>query len=286
MPVTDERADSSPRPISTPVGQVRAPPDTSARVVPRRPGVYKMDNDGVQKVPALPFSPAMPERSPRPALNLSVVVPVLNAASTLPGTLAALVGVAEVVVVDGGSEDASVEIAASAGARLVTAPRGRGSQLAAGAAAAACDWLLLLHADTRLQSGWRSAVAAFMAEYPSRAGYFRFALDSADPRARRLERLVAWRSRVLGLPYGDQGLLLRRDLLAAIGGIKPIPLMEDVDLVRRLGRHRLTELDAVALTAAGRWEREGWYRRSARNLLCLSLYLAGIPPRAIARLYG
>ena len=125
-----------------------------------------------------------------------------------------------------------------------------------------------------------------MAERPDRAGYFRFALDSADPRARRLERLVAWRCRVFALPYGDQGLLISRALLEQVGGIRPLPLMEDVDLVRRLGRRRLAAIGAAAVTSAERWAKEGWTRRSARNLACLSLYLAGVPPRIIARLYS
>ncbi|HEX2943246.1 MAG TPA: glycosyl transferase family 2, partial [Rhodopila sp.] len=106
------------------------------------------------------------------------------------------------------------------------------------------------------------------------------------PQARRLERLVAWRCRVLGLPYGDQGLLIHRDLVAAVGGIAPIPLMEDVDLVRRLGRRRLVMLPACAVTSAERWEREGYWRRSARNVLCLSLWFAGVPPRLIRRIYA
>ena len=105
-------------------------------------------------------------------------------------------------------------------------------------------------------------------------------------RARRLERLVGWRCRVLALPYGDQGLLLPRALLEAAGGIRPLPLMEDVDLVRRLGRRRLVALDAAAFTSAARWERDGWYRRSLRNLCCLTLYAAGVPPRLIARIYS
>jgi hypothetical protein len=121
---------------------------------------------------------------------------------------------------------------------------------------------------------------------PDRAGYFRFALDSDDPRARRLERLVAWRCRVLALPYGDQGLLIHRDLLHAVGGVRPLPLMEDVELVRRLGRKRLVALDTTAVTSADKWHRQGWYRRSLRNLACLALYFAGTPPRLIARLYG
>jgi rSAM/selenodomain-associated transferase 2 len=218
---------------------------------------------------------------------LSVVIPALNAATTLPATLAALGDAAgEVVVVDGGSGDATSSVAAALGARVLAAPRGRGGQLAAGVAAARGAWLLLLHADTCLAPGWAAAARAFMAAGPDRAGYFRFALESADPRARRLERLVAWRCRCFSLPYGDQGLLIARSLLDRVGGIRPLPLMEDVELVRRLGRHRLVPLEAAAVTSAVRWERQGWHRRSARNLFCLALYFAGVPPRIIARLYA
>jgi rSAM/selenodomain-associated transferase 2 len=214
---------------------------------------------------------------------ITAVIPTLNAAPLLAGTLAAILGgVAEVIVVDGGSSDGTVGLAAEAGAQVMTSPRGRGSQIAAGIAAASHPWLLLLHADTRLAPDWPDAVH----DDPTRAGFFRFVLDSPDPRARRLERLVAWRCRALGLPYGDQGLLIHRDLLARIGGTRPLPLMEDVDLVRRLGRNRLIALSADAVTSAAKWERDGYLRRSARNLLCLSLWFAGVPPRLIARLYG
>jgi rSAM/selenodomain-associated transferase 2 len=214
--------------------------------------------------------------------DLSIIIPTLNAAAFLPGTLAALGEGAQVIVVDGGSTDATREQAAASGADVLTAPRGRGIQIAAGIAAASHPWLLLLHADTRLSSGWRGAAHTD----PARAGYFRFVLDSADPRARRLERLVAWRCRALGLPYGDQGLLIHRDLLRAAGGFKPLPLMEDVDLARRLGRARLVPLPADAVTSAHKWEAQGYLRRSARNLLCLSLWVAGVPPETIRRIYG
>ena len=218
---------------------------------------------------------------PLPLSGLSVVIPTLNAAATLAGAVAAVAEADEIIVVDGGSTDGTPALARTLGSRCIAAPRGRGSQIAAGVAAAGGEWLLLLHADTSLQHGWRTV------RLPSdRAGYFRFTLDSPDNRARRLERLVAWRSRVVGLPYGDQGLLIHRDLLRAIGGVRPLPLMEDVDLVRRLGKRRLVALDCAAVTSAERWRREGWYRRSLRNLLCLVLYFAGIPPRLIARLYA
>ena len=213
--------------------------------------------------------------------DMSVIIPTLNAFGLLPGTLAALGDVAEIIVVDGGSSDGTRDVAAVGGARVLTAPAGRGTQIAAGIAAASHSWLLLLHADTRLSPDWRNTVHGT----PSQAGYFRFVLDSTDPRARRLERLVAWRCRVLGLPYGDQGLLIHRDLLRSVGGMRPLPLMEDVDLVRRLGRRRLVPLAADAVTSARKWESRGYVRRSARNLLCLSLWFGFVPPRLIRRIY-
>lgn len=218
---------------------------------------------------------------------LSVIVPALDAARTLPATLAA-VGGAEIIVVDGGSHDATPSIAAAAGARVVSTPRGRGLQLAAGADAAHGAWLLFLHADTVLSAGWRAEVEAFAADPANRtrAAAFRFAVDDAAPQARRLERMVAWRGRVWGLPYGDQGLLIHREFYRAVGGFRPLPLMEDVDLVRRIGRARLTILTTPAVTSAVRWRREGWLGRSLRNLTCLALYFAGVPPRLLVRVYG
>jgi rSAM/selenodomain-associated transferase 2 len=220
---------------------------------------------------------------------LSIVIPTLDAASGLQATLAALAeGEADIVIADGGSTDGTPALTTSRGARVVTAPRGRGAQLAAGADAARGEWLLFLHADTRLAAGWRAVVERFMAapENGARAGYFRYVLDDDADAARRLERVVAWRCRRLALPYGDQGLLLSRALYDAVGGFRPIVLMEDVDIVRRLGRARLVALDHAAVTSAARYRRDGYLRRSARNLVCLSAWFLGIDPRRIARLYG
>jgi rSAM/selenodomain-associated transferase 2 len=222
---------------------------------------------------------------------LSAVIPTWNAAGTLPATLATLRSatiVREVIVADGGSSDETAADARAAGAEVIAAPRGRGSQLAAGAAAATGDWLLFLHADCRLEREWEDAVGAFLAapKAQSRAGYFDLALDDEAPAARRLERIVAWRCRALALPYGDQGLLIARTLYDAVGGFRPLPLMEDVDLVRRLGRRRLARIGARCLASARRYRRDGYLRRPLRNLLCLSLYLAGVPAQRLVRLYG
>lgn len=221
--------------------------------------------------------------------TLSVVIPVLNAARTLPACLAAFSRWpnVEMIVSDGGSTDESTEVALRNNGRVVAGSPGRGAQLARGASVAGGDWLLFLHADTVLDRNGQDAAGRFMAD-PSnlqRAGYFRLALDDADPRARRIERLAAWRARALGLPYGDQGLLISRALYDSLGGYRPLPLMEDVDLARRIGRARFRLLDATATTSAARYRRDGWTKRPLRNLFCLSLYFAGVPPNSLLRFY-
>ncbi|HMN36978.1 MAG TPA: TIGR04283 family arsenosugar biosynthesis glycosyltransferase [Hyphomicrobium sp.] len=228
---------------------------------------------------------------------LSVVIPTLNAAETLPRTLTALVAAAvdgfvrEVIVCDGGSTDATAKIADAAGADFITAPRGRGSQLMAGAARARHPWLLFLHADTVLGEGWMHDAGAFMGQVaagrrqPSAAA-FRFRLDDKGLKPRLLEATVKARCRLFGLPYGDQGLLMPRDLYAEIGGFRDLPIMEDVDIARRLGRRRIAFLETPALTSAARYRRDGYLRRTLRNQSCLLAYGLGVPAERIARRYG
>ena len=216
---------------------------------------------------------------------LSVVIPALDAAAGLPSCLASVEGVGEIILVDGGSRDGTVAIAKAFGARVVVSPKGRGVQLRAGGEAARGDWLLFLHADTALAAGWREAVAVHAGRHPRKAACFRLKLDDPAWQARAIERGVAARVRLLGLPFGDQGLLVPRLLYDQVGGYRPLPLMEDVDLARRIGRFRLRMLAADALTSAERWRKRGWFRRSARNLLCLGLYRLGVSPERIARLY-
>ena len=224
---------------------------------------------------------------------LTIVVPTRNVARQSPAWAAtvrawsAAAPAAGLVVADGGSTDATCRIAEEQGAHVVHAPRGRGPQLAAGARVAATPWLLFLHADTQLQPGWAAAVAAHVADPANRAvaGVFRLAFDDDSPAARRTAALANGRTRRFGLPYGDQGLLISRDLYDAVGGYPDIPLMEDVAMARKLGRRRIRMLDATALTSADKYRRDGWWRRSATNLTLLTLYFLGVPPDRLARLY-
>jgi rSAM/selenodomain-associated transferase 2 len=232
-------------------------------------------------------------------ISLSFVIPTFNPGDGLRRTLAALqdlagppeiteiTEIAEIIVVDGGSVDGTPATAESLGARVLEAPAGRGGQLALGGGAAVGTWLLFLHADTILAPSWRQAVTAFMKDPANRqrAAAFRFALDDPDPRARRVERLAGWRARVLGLPYGDQGLLIHGDFYRRLGGYRAYPLMEDVDLVRRIGRKRIVCLPVTATTSAVRYRRDGWWLRPLRNLALLGLFALGVPPRLLTHLY-
>ncbi|MGZ9034304.1 MAG: TIGR04283 family arsenosugar biosynthesis glycosyltransferase [Rhodospirillales bacterium] len=223
---------------------------------------------------------------------LSVIIPVLNAGHVLGPTLEVVTAAScllpgETIVVDGGSTDDSARIATQHGAIVLNSARGRGIQLAEGAAAAAGDWFFFLHADTRPQEGWIPALRKFMnnAENGKRAAVLRFRLDDSAVAARLVERAVTLRSGLLRLPYGDQGLLIGRAFYEELGGYARIPLMEDVDLVRRIGRGRLSVLNAAALTSAERYRRDGYLLRPLRNLFCLALYTCGVSPRTISTLY-
>jgi rSAM/selenodomain-associated transferase 2 len=235
----------------------------------------------------------MNDLSKTEALPIAVVMPTLNAAAGVASALECVSGrVMQVIVVDGGSSDATQAIAAAAGASLVETERGRGLQLRAGGEAALrlaeCAWLLFLHADTRLPPYWVEAVQRHMnqPEAEGKAAAFRLSLDDTNPAARRIERLADWRCRRLGLPYGDQGLLIHRELYRNVGGFKAMPLMEDVDFVRRIGRKRLMLLEAEAITSAERYRRDGYWMRPLRNLTLLGLYFLGVSPQHLVRWYG
>ncbi|GGC95654.1 TIGR04283 family arsenosugar biosynthesis glycosyltransferase [Aquisalinus flavus] len=229
---------------------------------------------------------------------ISVVIPTLNAAATLPACLAALLPatvdglVRQVIISDGGSTDETAAIAGEAGADVVLGQKGRGPQLAVGAQQARADWLLFLHADTVLQPGWEQAAEAFMGHSSTRegglqrAGYFRFRLDDRKAGARLVEAGVALRCRLLRLPYGDQGLLIPRVFYEALGGYRPMPMMEDVDLVDRIKKEgTLTAIPARAVTSAARYRTDGYAARVLKNARCIAAYKRGVPAERIAEMY-
>lgn len=222
---------------------------------------------------------------------LSVIVPTLDASEAL-ARLSATLGeglsaglIRELVVSDGGSVDGTDRIARALGAELVTGPPGRGGQIARGVAASSGPWLMIVHADSALDPGWAAAVADHIDRGAERAAYFRmrFRADGLAPTL--VSGWAGLRSRHLGLPYGDQGLLVSRRVLAEVGGVPHIPLMEDVALARAL-KGRLVGLPHGLSTSAERYLREGWLRRGARNLGTLVRYFAGADPQALADRYN
>jgi rSAM/selenodomain-associated transferase 2 len=218
---------------------------------------------------------------------ISVVIPTRDAETHLGACLMSLMQgleaglIREVIVSDGGSGDATVEIARAWGAEVVEGAPSRGAQLRRGCAAAQGRWLLVLHADTQLQDGWVGPVAEHLGTRA--AGWFRLGFDAQGPAARIVAGWANLRSR-LGLPYGDQGLLLPRSLYDSVGGYPDQPLMEDVAIARTLAGH-LRGIDARAVTSAARYRSQGWVRRGARNLLTLLRYFSGTSPHHLARSY-
>lgn len=219
---------------------------------------------------------------------VSIVVPTLNEEEIVPRILGDLREIAtphDVVVADGGSLDGTVAAAVRLGARVIAAPRGRAAQMNAGAADTTGDWLCFLHADSRLPGSARRCLDDLLRDPgAARAAVWNLAIDAPGLWARVVERGAWLRDRVAGLPYGDQGLLVTRELFEEVGGFAPLPIMEDVAMVRALGRRtRLRRLPAPVITSARRWYREGPLRTLARNTVLALAYEAGVPAHRLAR---
>ena len=222
--------------------------------------------------------------------ELVVVIPTLDEEETLPFLLEdldALPVSVEVVVADGGSRDRTLEAARKRGARTVRTSAGRGRQMNAGARTLASPWILFLHSDSRLPSETRDALLGWLrSPVSTEAAHFTFRLDRDGLWWSLIERSQRIRQRLTGLTYGDQGLLISRTRYEAVGGFPEIPVMEDVEVVRRLRRDGgLDRIGAPLITSARRYEREGAVRACLRNLGLILLYFLSVQPDRLARWY-
>jgi len=221
------------------------------------------------------------------SLSISVVIPAWREAEAIEGAVRAALGVGdEVLVVDAGSPDGTAERARGAGARVIEAPRGRGPQLDAGARAARGDVLLFLHADARLPPAARGAVLEALAAPEVLGGNFLLRFEPASPGARVLGWLNDARRRRLRIYYGDSALFLRRDAYARLGGFRPLPILEDHELIQRLERMGPTAyIRHVEVTASARRFEGALGRTVLVWVVVQGLYSLGVPAERLARLY-
>lgn len=224
-------------------------------------------------------------------MTVSVIIPTLNEEQALPQTLTRTLalGFDEVLVVDGGSSDRTCEIVAALGpsAKLLTGSQGRAAQMNQGAAASFGDVLLFLHADTRLPDEAKQAIVAALQEPACPGGRFDLRFDRDSPLGRLVACMINLRSRLSGIATGDQAIFVRRSVFEQLGGFAPIPLMEDIELTRRLKRRGpVACLRAQVTTSFRRWESRGPIRTILLMWLLRFLYWTGISPQRLSHFYA
>jgi rSAM/selenodomain-associated transferase 2 len=222
------------------------------------------------------------------AKRISVIIPTLNESAVIKETIAPLKKSkqVEVIVVDGGSRDNTIELARSCGARVLSTAPSKAGQMNAGAAEAGGDVLIFLHADTRLPDKFDEKVLAAVTRNGFSAGAFTLGIDTDAPGLKFIERVANWRSRFLKMPYGDQALFVSRYLFNAIGGFPDFPIMEDFELIRRLRRKgKIVILPESVQTSPRRWLNFGIFKTWFLNQMIIIAYYTGISPKQLARWY-
>ncbi len=221
---------------------------------------------------------------------ISVIIPTLNEQDNIRACIECIKGEGagtEIIICDGGSTDATIRIVREYDDTiLIETGRGRGGQMNMGAKAANGEVLLFLHADTKLERGWSGELLFVLADASVAGGAFAFKIDDPSRRFRLIESWVKLRCSLFNLPYGDQGIFVRRDVFEKTGGYRDIPLMEDVELIGRLKREgRLVILKKSALTHARRWIEKGLIRTAASNQMLMLMYKLGMDAHTLARIY-
>ena len=221
------------------------------------------------------------------AMNISIIVPVLNEGPTLATTLAPLATTPyELIVVDGGSTDETPSLAQRYADKFITCRKGRGFQQHCGAVCATGEVLAFVHADTRLPPGFGELIWDAFDDPTVVLGAFRLRLWPTNPWLRLVAHVANLRSVLLKLPYGDQVLFMRRSIYFHVGGFQDLPIMEDVDLVRRvkkLGKLRIVSGHVVS--SSRRWQQEGMLYTTLRNWFLITRYLGGTSPERLEKHY-
>jgi len=224
--------------------------------------------------------------------RISVIIPVFCEQAVINRTIETVRRLrggdaAEIIVVDGQAEGETLAAIQDAAVQKIRSEKGRGGQLNRGAAIAAGDVLLFLHADTVLPPAAFERIAEAMGDEGCIGGAFDLRIDSPRMAFRVIERAACMRSRLTRIPYGDQAIFIRASCFRTLGGFKEIPILEDVDLMRRIRRERgrIVIFREPVLTSARRWEKEGLIFGTIRNWFLMTLYLCGVAPERLARFY-
>jgi rSAM/selenodomain-associated transferase 2 len=230
--------------------------------------------------------------SPQAVPLVSVIIPVLREAHQLDSLIDHLCQIAdglpiELIVVDGSPDGETLKAISREGVRLLSAPAGRAVQMNAGAAAASGDFLLFLHADTRLPRGAFRRIAETLSDGRHVAGAFDLRYGSTQPSMRLIAGAACIRSRLTRIPYGDQAQFFRRDYFEILGGFSDIPLMEDVEIMRRIKDRGecIFILPEPVISSARRQEKEGVIYCTLRNWTIITLYFLGMSPKRLVRFY-
>ncbi|MGK7922434.1 MAG: TIGR04283 family arsenosugar biosynthesis glycosyltransferase [Trichodesmium sp.] len=221
-------------------------------------------------------------------MRISIIIPVLNEVSTIAQTIstAQTAKNIEIIVVDGGSNDGTIELLKSLNLKVLTGLRGRSIQMNCGAKVATGNILLFLHGDTFLPSNYDELLQEILAKPGTIAGAFELGIRGKNRNLRIVEKIVNWRSRYLQMPYGDQGIFLLAQVFEEIGGFPEIPIMEDFELIRKLRkRGKIGIVSAPVLTSGRRWQKLGIFKTTIINQVIIIAYLLGISPKILVKLY-